>query len=361
MNEKYNLPCDTYNTELFFELSADLLFIAGFDGYFKKVNPAACQLLEYSAEELLAKPINFFIHEDDRDITAQNRHNIRSGIPLLNFENRYVTKSGDIIWLSWTSMPLDDLELVYAIAKNITHIKKMEEERNALLINLQKINKDLKKLTYTASHDMRSPVNNLLTVYSLLDTSKIKDEETFEYIEMSKKATEGLKQTLDNYVDNISHNENLIAQSELLSFEKSLQSVSDSIKSLIKSTRTTLVYDFSEADTIQFNKAYLNSIFLNLITNAIKYANPEVMPIITISSKKNHDITKLIVTDNGQGFDIKKVKNKIFGLNQKFHNTPDSKGIGLYLIYHHVMDMGGSIDVESQIGVGTTFTINFKN
>ncbi|TBX70042.1 PAS domain-containing sensor histidine kinase [Flavobacterium silvisoli] len=361
MNEKYNHLCDTYNTELFFELSADLLFIAGFDGYFKKVNPAACQLLEYSAEELLDKPINYFIHEDDRDITTQNRNNIKAGIPLLNFENRYVTKSGDIIWLSWTSMPLDDLELVYAIAKNITHIKKMEEERNTLLLNLQKINKDLKKLTYTASHDMRSPVNNLLTVYSLLDTSKIDDEETFEYIEMSKKATEGLKQTLDNYVDNISHNESLLVKSEPLSFEKSLQSVSDSIKSLIKSTRTTLVYDFSEADTIQFNKSYLDSIFLNLITNAIKYANPEVMPIVTISSKKKHDITQLIVTDNGQGFDIKKVKNKIFGLNQKFHNNPDSKGIGLYLVYHHVMDMGGSIDVQSQIGVGTTFTINFKN
>ncbi|MGL2966240.1 sensor histidine kinase [Flavobacterium sp. XGLA_31] len=361
MNEEYNIPYETYNTELFFDLSADLLFIAGFDGYFRKVNPAACQLLEYSIEELLAEPINHFIHEEDREITSQMRANIRAGKPLLNFENRYVTKSGAIVWLSWTSMPLGELELVYAIAKNVTHLKKLEEERNALLTNLQKINKDLKKLTYTASHDMRSPVNNLLTVYSLLDTSKIVDEETSEYIAMLKKATEGLKETLDNYVDNISHNESLVIQSESLSFEKSLESVTGSIQSLIKDSKTSLIYDFSLAETVQFNKAYLDSIFLNLITNAIKYANPEHPPVITITSQKNTDTTQLIFTDNGRGFDILKVKDKIFGLNQTFHNHEDSKGIGLYLVYHHVQDMGGYIDVVSQTGLGTTFTIHFKN
>lgn len=123
MNEEYNIPYETYNTELFFDLSADLLFIAGFDGYFRKVNPAACQLLEYSIEELLAQPINHFIHKEDREITSQMRANIRAGKPLLNFENRYVTKSGAVVWLSWTSMPLGELELVYAIAKNVTHLK----------------------------------------------------------------------------------------------------------------------------------------------------------------------------------------------------------------------------------------------
>ncbi|WP_333666620.1 PAS domain S-box protein, partial [Flavobacterium sp.] len=252
--DELNHYSTTYRTEHFFELSADLLFIAGFDGYFKKVNPAACLLLEYSEEELFARPINDFIFEEDVAITCKNRENIRAGIPLLNFENRYVTKSGEIVWLSWTSMPKKDDQLVYAIAKNITHTKKLEEERNELLTSLKKINNHLKKLTYTASHDMRSPVNNLLTVYSLLDTSKIVDDETLELIEMLKKATEGLKQTLNNYVDNISHNDSITTLVETLALDHTLNTVLQSIKSLVKDSKVTFITDFSLAETIIFNK-----------------------------------------------------------------------------------------------------------
>ncbi|WP_333601514.1 PAS domain-containing sensor histidine kinase [Flavobacterium sp.] len=359
--DELNHYSTTYRTEHFFELSADLLFIAGFDGYFKKVNPAACLLLEYSEEELFARPINDFIFEEDVAITCKNRENIRAGIPLLNFENRYVTKSGEIVWLSWTSMPKKDDQLVYAIAKNITHTKKLEEERNELLTSLKKINNHLKKLTYTASHDMRSPVNNLLTVYSLLDTSKIVDDETLELIEMLKKATEGLKQTLNNYVDNISHNDSITTLVETLALDHTLNTVLQSIKSLVKDSKVTFITDFSLAETIIFNKAYLESILLNLITNAIKYANPDRLPVISITTQKSNDTTQLVFSDNGRGFDIGKVKDKIFGLNQKFHDNSDSNGIGLYLVYNHIIDMGGTVEVKSEIDKGTTFTITFRN
>ena len=86
-------------------------------------------------------------------MTLTNRQNIKKGKPVLNFENRYVTKCGETVWLSWTSMPLNDTKLVYAVAKDITYKKKIDEERNALLTNLKNINKSLKNLTYTASHD----------------------------------------------------------------------------------------------------------------------------------------------------------------------------------------------------------------
>ncbi|MGM0743786.1 PAS domain S-box protein [Rhodohalobacter sp.] len=97
-----------YNLELFFEISADLLCIAGFDGYFKKVNPSLIKLLGYSKYELLNKPINDFIHPEDREITSSYRGRIRNGTPLLNFENRYVTKNGETVWLSWTSIPVKE-------------------------------------------------------------------------------------------------------------------------------------------------------------------------------------------------------------------------------------------------------------
>src|ERR1700749_192486 len=122
-----------FDLEYFFDLSPDLLCIAGYDGYFKRINPTVSKTLGYTNEELFAKPIDEFVHPEDRNITSGHREEIKRNTPLLNFENRYVTKTGEIVWLSWTSMPIDSEKLVYAIAKNITHKKKLEEERNALI------------------------------------------------------------------------------------------------------------------------------------------------------------------------------------------------------------------------------------
>ncbi|RKS02399.1 PAS domain-containing sensor histidine kinase [Flavobacterium sp. 102] len=359
MNNQHCLNIE-YKTELFFEISADLFFIAGYDGYFKKVNPAVLHLLGYSEEEVLAKPINDFVYKEDLEKTVLSRERVKSGNPLLNFENRYITKNGEIVWLSWTSMPHIDNELVYAIAKNITERKKQEEERNTLLTNIKKINKDLKKLTYTASHDLRSPVNNLLSVFELLDVSKIEDEETKEFIEMLKITSVGLQKTLNNYVDNISHHDQLNISVEPLSLELVFNTIIQSIQSQIKDSKVKFVTDFSTFDTITFNRVYLESIFINLITNAIKYAQVNLSPVITIKTQMSNGIAQLVFADNGRGLDIDKVKNKIFGLNQKFHNNIDSHGIGLYLVYNHVIDMGGQIEVESEINKGTTFTISLR-
>ena len=133
--------------ELFFELSPDLLCIAGFDGYFRKINPAVSKLLGYSIQELYSRPINDFVFEEDREITVKVRNELTKAKPLSNFENRYLTKSGEIIWLSWTSLPVESEQIVFAIAKNITHKKKLEAERNIILSNLTQANEDLKQLT----------------------------------------------------------------------------------------------------------------------------------------------------------------------------------------------------------------------
>jgi PAS domain S-box-containing protein len=123
-NSNHTINSD-YKFENFFELSADLFCIAGFDGYFKRINPSVSKLLEYTNEELLSRPISYFIYHEDKKITADHRDDLLRNNPLLNFENRYLTKSGEIVWLSWTSMPIENDELVFAIAKNITHKKKI--------------------------------------------------------------------------------------------------------------------------------------------------------------------------------------------------------------------------------------------
>ncbi|HZL09694.1 MAG TPA: PAS domain-containing sensor histidine kinase [Prolixibacteraceae bacterium] len=349
-----------FRYDLFFELSPDLLCIAGYDGYFKKINTAVSNLLGYTMEELYARPINDFVYCADKRSTQQARTELTKLKSLFNFENRYVTKSGEIVWLSWTSLPLDHDHLVFAIAKDITHTKKMEADRSKLLTNLTNTNNDLKQLTYTTSHDLRSPVNNLLAVLDLLDISKINDKEATELINIVKLSGEYLKETMDNYIDALSEKHNTLANVEEVDLNESLNKVLKSINSLIEISKVTIHTDFSKLDKIRFNKAYMESVFLNLLTNSIKYARPNCLPVISIHAEKVSGRNQLIFADNGLGFDLDKVKDKIFGLHQKFHNFKDSKGIGLYLVHNHITSLGGKISVEGKINEGAKFIMSFK-
>jgi len=351
----------TFNLEHFFELTEDLFCIAGFDGYFKRVNPAVSKLLGYSNEELFSRPINEFVFADDQEITAQNRRSLTQDVPLLNFENRYVTKSGEIVWLAWTSMPVESLQLVYAIAKNITHKKKVEEDRNLLIAKLTGSNQDLKQLTYTASHDLRTPVGNLLSVFSLLDVSKIQDTETLEFIDILKAATQNLQSTLNSYVDSLIERENLQLQLEDINLKEAFNSVLLSLGSLIKNSKASISIDFSRVKTVNFNRGYLESVFLNLVTNSIKYKKPGANPDITVISRRVNGVNQLVFADKGLGFDMEKVKDKLFGFHQKFHDHADSKGLGLYLVHSHITSLGGRISIKSKIGEGSEFVISFKD
>lgn len=134
-----------------------------------------------------------------------------------------------------------------------------------------------------------------------------------------------------------------------------------SINSLIQNSAATITTDFTPFENVKFNKAYLKSIFLNLITNAIKYSSPDRFPIITLSTQLDNGAKKLIISDNGIGFDMDNVKGKVFGLHQKFNNNKDSNGIGLYLVYNHITSLGGHITLESKLNEGAKFIITFPD
>lgn len=124
---------------------------------------------------------------------------------------------------------------------------------------------------------------------------------------------------------------------------ESLNGVLLSINSEMQNSDAAIKVDFSRLEKITFNKAYLKSIFLNLITNSIKYAKIDCSAIISINSQNNDGSKELIISHNGTGFDMDKVKDKIFGLHQKFHTNIESKSIGLYSVYNHITSLGGHI------------------
>ena len=353
-------PEPIYNFDNFFNISADFICIAGFDGYFKRINPAVSQTLGFTEAELYARPISSFVYEQDLKITIETREQVYKNNPLLNFENRYVTKNGEIVWLSWTSMPVESEKLVYAIAKNITHKKKIEEERNLLLAKLTQINKELTLFSRKTSHDLKSPVNNMLSVFNLIDVGTIQDPETLELVNILKLTSENLKNTLNNSIDQLIENDSLNTQIEVINLQDALDIVLSSINSLVQDSKAIINVDFNAFDTINFNPSYLQSVFLNLITNSIKYAKTDRSPSITITTELVNGVKQLVYSDEGLGFDMDLVKDKIFGLYEKFHKNQDSNGIGLYLVYNHITSLGGQIKVESKINEGATFTISFK-
>lgn len=352
---------NAFDLEQFFQLTPDFICIADYTGNLKKVNPAFSKILGYSLEELINSNVSNFIYSEDKFNTARFRDNLRGKNPVLNFENRYLTKNGDIIWLSWTAISEPQSELIYAIAKDITHFKKLEKERNLLLLDLAKLNSDLKKFTYTTSHDLRAPVNNIISLYNLLDLSQIQDKQTIEYLELIKFSSLQMKSTLDKYVDAVSQEKKINIELEILNLKDSVNIVLNSIITLVESSGTTFKTDFSEAPEIKFSSFYFQSIILNLISNSIKYSKPQVAPIISIKSYKVYNGIKLLFSDNGIGFNMEKIGDSIFGLHQKFHDNNDSKGIGLYLVQSHMDSAGGKISVKSKENSGTTFTLFFKN
>ena len=126
----------------FFEQTPDLVCVAGKDGFFKFVNKSVEDKLGYSLEELMMRPISSFILKEDRKLTATRRADLFGGKPLVNFENRYVSKTGKIIWLYWTSLYLPDQDLVFGIAKDITEKKELELD----------INEKYEKFKYLVNH-----------------------------------------------------------------------------------------------------------------------------------------------------------------------------------------------------------------
>jgi PAS domain S-box-containing protein len=126
----------------FFDLTPDLVCIASKDGFFRHVNPAVPACLGYSLDELMTVPISTFIHPDDKERTSRSRSNLLDGEPLVNFQNRYITKNGSIVWLHWTSIFIPEKDSVFAIAKNVT-VRKQSE---------QQVEENFKKFKSLATH-----------------------------------------------------------------------------------------------------------------------------------------------------------------------------------------------------------------
>jgi signal transduction histidine kinase len=245
------------------------------------------------------------------------------------------------------------------LAKTITAQKKAELERKALIEELQRSNDDMRQFTYMVSHDLRTPVRNLQMVASMLKDEWLAEGEARDLMKILRETSARLSETLQNQIELMMVKDHKRVVVEELAFEAVYNKIYVSIEQLILAADARITVNFARAPRLHFSALYLESIFLNLLSNSLKYARKGVPPRIEIWTQATEAGTLLTVRDNGKGFDKEKVKGRLFGLNQRFHGNSDSSGVGLYIVHSQVTALGGSITAEAKENEGATFAITF--
>jgi signal transduction histidine kinase len=248
-----------------------------------------------------------------------------------------------------------------SIQRDISAKKERELERERLIQELTQNNNDLRQFSYITTHNLRAPLTNLLGLVDLIDLDHVSDERTRKMVEGFAESTHQLNETLNDLLSILIVKDKANIQQTNIVLQDTFQETITELNYSIKQSEAEIITDFKQAPTLYFNQDYLKSIFLNLISNSIRYAHPNRKPIIQIRAKKLANHTELTFEDNGLGMNMQYVKDRIFGLRQRFHDHPNSKGIGLYLVHAQITTLGGTISVSSEENIGTTFTIILKN
>ncbi|RNI29463.1 PAS domain-containing sensor histidine kinase [Rufibacter immobilis] len=328
------------------------------------VNEGFVRLFGYSAEEVIGWRPSEFLHSPKTDRSAyENLWGKLQNGEQITFEILNVKKNGEEVWLSIDISPVlneqGEISRFIGVHTDITKLKNSELELSKLASDLYKQNSDLQEFTYIISHNLRGPVANLLGLAHLLMNIKPEAESfqkslTFLQQSVSKLDTVLLDlNTLLGIRESKGYLE--LEQVEVLSvFEQALASFKEPLLQL----GGKVVVHLTEGDTVKANKAYLHSIFYNLLSNALKYRAEDRPLQVTVTCQDLEENTSLIsFTDNGMGFDLEKAKGSVFKLYKRFHVEQEGRGMGLFLIKSHLDAMAGTVEVTSQVNAGTQFLI----
>jgi len=328
----------------FFEMTPDLVCIASKEGYFKKVNPAVPEKLGYTMEELFSRPISSFIHPEDFEQTKLTRGELLEGKALINFQNRYITKTGNIIWLQWTSIYLPDKEIVFAIAKDMTEAKRKEFEITGKFNEFKtlashfknRVEEDRKFL----AHELHEEVAQLAAVLKMkvswldknLELPAMEKEKLDEAILISDLLIRTIRRVSFSVSPNMMNDLGLAA---CLEWEAKQFSILNGIPCKFHSNidEDSLPFE-TKIDFYRISQEALGNIMEHAAATSVKIILSETPESIT-----------LCIEDDGKGFDVK--------------TQPTSAGV--LNMQQLAISFNGKFAIESVIGKGTVVRVEIQN
>jgi PAS domain S-box-containing protein len=347
----------------FFTLSIDLLCISGFDGVFRRLNPAWERILGWTLEDLTSHPFLDFIHPDDQGATLDEMEKLTAGKHnTIAFENRYRTKDGDYRWLMWTAVPFSGDQLIYATARDVTERRLMEQQLRDLRQAAEAASAAKSEFLARMSHEIRTPMNAIIGMADLLWDSQLSPEQR-EYVRIFRRAGNNLLDLINDILDlsKIEAGGMEIANTEF--------DLSDVIE---RSLEITAVHAHEKGLELVSQVApdvpldvigdplRLRQVLLNLLGNAVKFTGHGEVVLRVERAGESAAANRLVFVVSDTGIGIPREKQALIFENFAQADTTTTRthggtGLGLAISKKLVGLMGGNLTVESEPGHGSTF------
>ena len=305
--------------------------------------------------------MRFYAEEHHEKVETMFKKCSHFGIPF-KVEILMKTLHNREFWVRATGKPVYDNEQeiigIRGVYQDIDEQKTNELNLQNSLDLIASQNSRLFNFAHIVSHQLRSHSSNLSLISQLLKEARTSDDK-LDLLSNVENISENMEAAI-NELNHVVTKPNILRKDrKTVSFKDALYVVIASTSSLIKRENAKIIAEFDKLVEINYISEYLESILLNLITNAIKYRYKGRRPIIYIETFKENGDQFLEVSDNGMGIDLDEHGAKMFGMYKTFHRHPEANGVGLFITKNQVEAMGGNISVTSTVNVGTTFKIKF--
>ncbi len=352
--EAPSIPAETDYDRLF-QLSLDLICVAGFDGHFKRVNASWTRVLGWSEAELLSRPVHEFIHPDDRERTLQARAALVAGEPLRDFENRYLCKDRSYRWLSWQSVTVPGAPLVFAIARDVTERREMDHER-LIVSKLESTG----LLAGGIAHDFNNLLASLLLNVEMVGLCGPLSTKQAQFLEQARQTVLSAK-TLTQQLLTVAGPDASARRNQ-------------PIDDLVRRATELVLRDANVVSEcriapglaqVRVSETQLTQVLRGLILNAVEATPPGGRVVISADNTGPEkpvpaelppgDYVCVTIADTGSGIPPD-VQPKIFDpyFSTKHRGNQKGMGLGLTICRSLIKRHGGIITVDSQPGQGTT-------
>jgi PAS domain S-box-containing protein len=334
-------------------------------GFIIDCNQGLSDLTGYSYSELIGRNGLDLVAPDWRPFVLEK---IKSGYDQ-TYDVEGIRKDGTRYFLEihGKNIPFQGRTIRVTEFRDITERKKSEQkilEQNkklqTLTEDLVRKNNQLEEFTQIVSHNLRAPVGNIMTLLGLYDSATT-DEERREYVNLLRESSSTTLAMLNDINDVLKIKQSRNIEKKNLKFQDVLHQTVSMLSAKISLSDAEILGNFNECPEVHYPEIYLESIMLNLLDNALKYADTARKPVIKFRSYRDRlGHAMLEVADNGLGINLSKYGHQMFKLRKTFHRHPESRGLGLFMIKNQIEAMGGEISVQSKVNEGTTFFVIFS-